>query len=176
MPNVAPPEWVVKKVEEIYPLARIGYEGKEEYAVLELWRVREESAIGVPFFGHVYGRCYDPLRYVPRHIISTRIEDVFSGRVIEQIKRMLTSFKDRQLSALRAAGEQEDAELTEAAEQMGSELYFRSKQTGAATAPTIPRKMLTPQDKAILSGEAAAEKSEAIKTGNIPAVEKRPLK
>jgi len=154
MENMQPPQWVVDKIAEVYPKARLGFCGGTHYALCELWRVREESVIGRDFDGHLYGADYDKLFFRPRHIIDVAPEHVFSGAVVDHVRTMLTSFKDRQLAKLQAAGKAEDDELQDMAEEQGHELYMQA-QRSYHRPQVVAKKFLTNDDRAVLSGEAA---------------------
>ena len=148
-----PPQWVLDKIEELHPLCRLGYDGGDEYAVCELWRVREAptTMIGAPFLGHVYGSRYDPLEKVPLQIMTAGFVEVQTGAVIDRVKAALTSFKDRAIAMRRAKGEEEEAFVQEMAEELGDRFWHegrRSHERGVAVAD----KHIMAEEKAIADG------------------------
>jgi hypothetical protein len=97
------PQWVLDKIEALHPIARLGAGGglaDDEIGVIELWRSREveTTILGSPFLGHVFGSHYDPLERVPLLVMTARVDEVYSGAVIDAVKIALTSFKDRAIA------------------------------------------------------------------------------
>ena len=163
-----PPEWILKKLYEVNKDARLGGSGKDRkpgdplnfgtFALIELRPARavdtDRSIIGVRWnHGPIFGKHYDPLRRVPIFIIAVSCEDVFSGRVIDNLKRWSTPFKQRALAVQKERGDEYELEVTELAHEQADSMMFDAKQTSSAGVEATPRKHLTAAEKEVLSGD-----------------------
>jgi hypothetical protein len=159
-----PPKWVLDKIEEVHSLCRLGYDDDEpnEFAVLELWRVREapETIMGYPYRGHIYGSPYDPLERVALHLMSVPFLSVFDGSVIDMLKRAVLPFHEKSRAALLKEGEEVEQQITAMAEEMGDRAWFESHKTGAPRGPIVPNKEITEEDKSIIRGDWAEQHSQ----------------
>lgn len=154
-----PPDWVLEKLEEISPRARLGFAGGDTFAIVELWRTREAPETILPTYnGHVFGRYYDPLAFVPKHVADIDVQDVFNGNVILHVKEWARPFRERAIEQLSEKGKEEDRIIREQAEEAGKELYWRA-QRSPHRGPMVANKHLTQEDKEILSGEYNAHHS-----------------
>lgn len=162
------PAWVIRKLYEANKDARLGWAGAERkpgepmnrgtFALIELRPARavaqDRSIIGIRWnHGPIFGRRYDPLRRVPIFIIAVSPEDVFSGRVIDNLKRWSTPFKDRALQEQRERGFEYESEVTELAHEQADHMLHQARQTSSAGVEATPRKHLTASEKEVLSGD-----------------------
>lgn len=157
-PPDVPPQWVLDEIYKVHHLCRLGWAGGPEFAIVELWRQQEapETIAGEPFLGHVYGKSYDHIAYVPLHIMDASVWQVFDGTVVDMVKRATSSFKDRVIAARRAEGEAIEKDLNAQAEQLGDEYYSAMHRDGAPRAPVVAKKFLTEHEKAVIGGDYEA--------------------
>jgi hypothetical protein len=157
-PPDVPPQWVLDAIYATHHLCRLGWAGGPQFAVVELWRQREapETIAGEPFLGHVYGRSYDAVLYVPLHIMDATVAQVFDGTVVDMVKRATSSFKERVIAARRQIGLEIEKDLQEQSAQLGDQFYHEMQRDGAPRAPIVARKFLSEQEKAVIAGDYEA--------------------
>lgn len=165
-----PPEWVLKKLQELHPQVRLGWigqdrEGSEDelnkghFALIQLYQVRdsERTYFGDEWSdrGPIYGKPFDRLSRVPRYLADLTSEDVFSGRAIALLQRWMRPMKDRFMESAKEKGAGYQSSIDNLAGEMGEEMYWKSKQTDATRPEPVAKKFITEKDKKRLSGEAA---------------------
>lgn len=163
-----PPSWILPKLHAINPHARLGWAGAERkpeeplnkgtFALIELRPKRvvdkDRSIIGIRWeHGPIFGKPFDPLSRVPIFIIAVSPEDVFSGRILDNLKRWCTPFKTRALQAQRERGEEYEREVTELAHEQADHLMYLASRSSSSGVAATPRKHLTAAEKEILSGD-----------------------
>lgn len=157
-----PPQYVLDEIERLHPHARLGWSGAEDdpkagfFFVQLIPKRLVDYEYNEPWNnqGPVYGSDYDHLERIPYkmagpfHPRSESWEDV-----IASLKTMFEPLNDRLYKQNRAKGEAYDDWVKDLAGEMGSYLYWKSKQTGATTRTDIPYKTLTEDEKSVLRGE-----------------------
>lgn len=69
------------------------------------------------------------------------------------LRRWMMSMGARMIRSAEERGKVYQLQLDDLAGEMGSQMYFDSKQTGATSPPKVAKKHLTAKDKAVLGGE-----------------------
>ena len=156
-----PPQYVLDEIERLHPWARLGWteEGPTPgfYFVQLIPKRVFEFEFNEPWgdLGPIYGSDYDPLERVPYmmagpfHPKSEKWEDI-----IASLKDYFEPLNERLYKENRKKGEAYDDYVKDLAGEMGSYLYWRSKQTDAAQRRDIPYKALTEEEKSVLRGES----------------------
>lgn len=157
-----PPEYVLEEVERLHPHARVGWIGDEDdpkagfYFIQLIPKQLVAYEMNQPWedLGPIFGSDYDPLERVPYMMAGPfhpRKEKW--AEVLQALKKMLEPFNDRIYKENRKLGEAYDDAVRDLAGEMGSYIYWQSKQTNAAQRRDIPYKSLTEEEKAVLRGE-----------------------
>lgn len=161
------PSHITEALYRLHPQVRLGWIGEDrlspdeplnkgKFALLQLYHVRdaERTYYGDPWGdrGPVFGRPYDRLMRVPIMLHLVSAEDVFSGRIVFDVKRWMMPIRQRVEDAARERGREYQRQLDDLAGEIGSEMYWEAHNGGSATL-TTPYKDLTDDDKAVLGGE-----------------------
>lgn len=161
------PRHICEALYKLHQQARLGWVGadrlspdedlnKGQFALLQLYHRRdaERTYYGDPWNdrGPVFGRPYDRLMRVPIMLHLIHPQDVFSGKVIFDVKRWMMPIRERVELAAVERGKAYQDELDNLAGEIGSEMYWSAHNGGSATINT-PYKDLTAEDKAVLGGE-----------------------
>ena len=130
---------------------------KGKFALLQLYTARDASRTfyGDPWSdrGPIYGRPFDRLQRVPIMLTLVEPQDVFSGKIVADLKRWMKPIGQRMLASAREKGAEYQSQLDDLAGEAGEHLYWSSQQTGAARPPVVAQKFLTEHDKAVLAGD-----------------------
>jgi hypothetical protein len=136
-----PPEFVLRKVQELHPQARIGWLGAERkdaddlnagtFVLLQLYHARDASNTYLEHWndkGPVYGKPYDRLSRVPVWVKNYSKEDVFSGKIIADIRTMVeTTVKERYVKSALEKGAEQAAKMKDLAGAAGEYVWKRSQ-------------------------------------------------
>jgi len=152
------PDWVCEEVERINPLARIGWEGEtQRFAVLDLYPKRLADVTFKTLWegrGPVFGSDYDHLQRIPIWIDEVSVEDVFSGKVTQIVKRLCKDIQERLNKTWQEEQESQRRTKKELAGAMGSHMYWNSQKSLNAT-NIIADKHISKAEKAIAAGDVA---------------------
>lgn len=160
------PRHITDKLYDLHKQVRLGWVGEDrgpedelnkgKFALIQLYHRRdaERTYYGDPWNdrGPIFGRSFDRLARVPIMLHLIEPEDVFSGKVVVDLKRWMTPIGKRMLESARERGKQYQTEVDNLAGEMGSRMYWDAHHGGSATIPEA-QKFLTAEDKAVLSGE-----------------------
>lgn len=160
-----PPAWVCKKIEEVHPWARLGWQGRErktadelnagQFVVLQLYHQRDaKRTLLHPWNdqGPIFGSRFDPLQRVPIMVKSVTNEDVFSGRVLDLLKEWITPLKQRIDETEAETSRDLDRKYSDMAREHVSHLHHAAMKTGATRPKPVAKKYLTKREKDLLSG------------------------
>ena len=123
------PAWVCKKLAEVDPNARIGFDGKN-FALVKLYRSRdlEKKFIADPDYwrsrGPVFNKeggiqpDWDLIERVPCAVSVMNADSVFSGTVIDLLKNWTQDIRDVQRDELLRQAKEYEEVLQKDAEQM----------------------------------------------------------
>lgn len=161
------PDHICEALYRLHPQVRLGWVGadrlspdedlnKGQFALLQLYHARDAARTfyGDPWGdrGPVFGRPYDRLMRVPIMLHLVHPRDVFSGRIVMDVRHWMKPIKQRVEEAALERGRDYQRKLDDLAGEIGSEMYWNSHNGGSATI-TAPYKDLTAEDKAVLGGE-----------------------
>ena len=160
------PKHITEALYKLHKQVRLGWIGREHgpteelnqgsFALIQLYHTRDaaNTYYGEPWNdrGPIFGRSYDRLQRLPilLHLVSP--DDVFSGRVVSTLKRWMMPIGQRMLESAREKGKMYQSSIDDLAGEMGTRMYWDAHHGGSATIPEA-KKFLTPEDKAVLSGE-----------------------
>ena len=179
------PRHVTEALYRVHKQARLGWVGREKgspeelnpgsFALIQLYHARDASKT---YYGDLWndrgpisGRPYDRLQRIPilLHLVSS--EDVFSGKIVEIVRRWVEPIGKRMMDSARQRGKDYQSELDNMAGEMGSRMYWDAHNGGSATIP-IAKKHMTEHDKAVLRGDTiqGVENTftDNLKTGGAP--------
>ena len=139
-----PPKHILDKLQELHPQIRLGWLSAEDpacpkdtsgdtenrgcFALLQLYHARDATHTYLtPWDGHgpVYGKPYDLLARTPIWVTTFTKQEVFSGDVLGEVKKMLTPLKDRYLESAKAKGAMESKQIKDLSGAAGEYLWHR---------------------------------------------------
>lgn len=139
-----PPRHILEKLQELHPQVRLGWLSAEDpscppdtsddtenrgcFALLQLYHKRDADNTYLTLWdarGPVFGKPYDPLVRHPVWVTSFTKQQVFSGDVIGEVKKMLAPLKERYEVSAREKGSNEASRIKDMAGQGGEYLWHR---------------------------------------------------
>lgn len=144
-----PPAHIVAKLQELHPQARLGWVGKDKrdpdelnagnFALLQLYHQRDASRTYLEAWGDrgpVFGKDYDRLSRVPVWVKNFTKQEVFSGAILDDVKKMLRPVRERyEVSALQKGSQQASA-MRDLAGEAGQFLWHTSQKRDNAVPQT----------------------------------------
>lgn len=157
------PKFITEALYRLHPQARLGWVGQDRgpkddlnkghFALIQLYMRRdaERTYYGDPWNdrGPIFGRRYDRLARVPILLFLIDPKDVFSGKIIADVRHWMKPIKQRVEEAAIERGKAYQAELDNLAGEIGSEVYWRTKHGESAVTPGV---QMTAEDKAVAAG------------------------
>jgi len=162
------PDWVSDELYRIHKNCRLGWVGQDRegpddelnkgtFGLIQLYHRRDAEKTYFGDFwndrGPIFGRSFDSLFWVPIYIVDVPPVQVFDGTVIELLKRWMIPFKQRYMEAALEKGQQYKTMVDDLAGEQGSYMFWKSRQTDAASDRTTTYAETTEEDKKVLAGE-----------------------
>lgn len=175
-----PPKHILDKLQEMHKWVRIGWlasprQGPEDlnagyFSLLQLYHKRDaDVTFLVPWEdrGPVYGKEYDRLTRVPIWLANITKEEMFSGDVIDMLKRWMIPMSKRKTDSEIAKGKEVTSAIKDIARDKADYLMWKARETSGEGAPVIANKFLTRDDVETLNGTKAAKRIEALEQSYI---------
>jgi hypothetical protein len=176
-----PPNWIVEKIEEIVPNARLGWIGEDRtspddelnqgsFALLQLFRKRAAKRMICDRWksrGPIFGSRFDPTTHDPVWIINVSKEEVFSGKAIALLRRWVTPIQERLDEVNMQTGRDYESTIQDMAHELGTELYKKA-QASSDSCRYVANKHITQKEKDIINGEGKESVADVFKTKAVP--------
>lgn len=161
------PRHICEALYRLHKWVRLGWVGEDrlspeeplnkgKFALIQLYHSRdaEKTYYGDLWNdrGPIFGRSYDRLQRTPIMLYLVDPKDVFSGKIVADVRYWMKPIGQRMVEAAVERGKQYQTAVDDMAGEIGSRMYWDAHHGGSATIPT-PQKFLTAEDKAVLRGE-----------------------
>jgi hypothetical protein len=146
-----PPSEICRKLAEVHPQARIGWDGElGKYALIQLYHQKDAATtLKEPWNarGPIYGKNgkpapdWDHFSRVPIYLLELSPSDVHSGKIVEIVKRWMRPIATRMRETAIEKGKEVEQKAQEMSDGIASKIY-RDGQRDGAGAPIVAKKFV----------------------------------